>query len=243
MRQERPPALQISLNDASQDVSLARIALFERTAHRVVNPGNGRTATFHDLPATATEVEVLVNGVVLARATVTPPASGTASFTIPVSRKRPTSGAFFAEYLKVAYGVLEQEQVWKFIGGNVGSGFGDKDNNTCATRVSYALNYGGDPVKEQKGVVAVGTALPFRIGPPPAQIRACAANALGSYLGYERRSGRLARDVGREVWVASVTIAAASSPRSSDLAGCAAIMRAASVVLPGFETTASRGNW
>jgi hypothetical protein len=45
-------------------------------------------------------------------------------------------------------------------------------------------------------LVAVGTALrPCGLGPPPAQIPACAANALGSSLGFERRSGRLAMGV------------------------------------------------
>ncbi len=44
-------------------------------------------------------------------------------------------------------------------------------------------------------LVAVGTALPLkRLGPPPAQIPACAANALGSCLGYKRRSASPARD-------------------------------------------------
>jgi hypothetical protein len=36
---------------------------------------------------------------------------------------------------------------------------------------------------EPASAVAVGTALVHRLGPPPAQIRAGAANALGSYLG------------------------------------------------------------
>ena len=36
---------------------------------------------------------------------------------------------------------------------------------------------------------------PCGLGPPPAQIPACAANALGSSLGFERRSGRLAMGV------------------------------------------------
>ncbi len=44
-------------------------------------------------------------------------------------------------------------------------------------------------------MVAVGTALPLeRFGPPPAQIPASAANALGSCLGCKRRSASPARD-------------------------------------------------
>jgi hypothetical protein len=44
--------------------------------------------------------------------------------------------------------------------------------------------------------IAVGTALAFRFGPPPARIRAGAANALGSCLGFGRRSVAPARGAG-----------------------------------------------
>ena len=42
--------------------------------------------------------------------------------------------------------------------------------------------------------VAVGTGLRFGLGPPPAQIPACTASALGSWLGSGRRIARRARD-------------------------------------------------
>jgi hypothetical protein len=43
-------------------------------------------------------------------------------------------------------------------------------------------------VARADAMIAVGTALALRLGPPPAQIRAGAANALGSCLGFGRRS-------------------------------------------------------
>ena len=47
----------------------------------------------------------------------------------------------------------------------------------------------------KKGMVAVGTGLRFRgLGPPPAQIPACTASALGSWLGSGRRTAGRARD-------------------------------------------------
>jgi len=56
--------------------------------------------------------------------------------------------------------------------------------------------YAGRPPRN-KGMVAVGTALRrMRLGRPPAQIPACAANARGSCLGCERRIGLPARDAG-----------------------------------------------
>jgi hypothetical protein len=45
-----------------------------------------------------------------------------------------------------------------------------------------------------KGMVAVGTGLRFGLGPPPAQIPACTASALGSWLGSGRRVAFRARD-------------------------------------------------
>jgi hypothetical protein len=46
-----------------------------------------------------------------------------------------------------------------------------------------------------KGLVAVGTGLRFRgLGPPPAQIPACTASALGSWLGFARRTAGRAKD-------------------------------------------------
>ena len=43
---------------------------------------------------------------------------------------------------------LGAPEVWDKIGGNVGNGFGP-DSNSCAARLSYALNYGGMPIREQ----------------------------------------------------------------------------------------------
>ena len=67
--------------------------------------------------------------------------------------------------------------------------------------------------------VAVGTALrrhAGRLGPPPAQIRACAPNALGSCLGYGRRSASGARDAERGRGESIDRQVRASVPRSSD---------------------------
>src|SRR5262249_7207720 len=55
-------------------------------------------------------------------------------------------------------------------------------------QVSAPLN-GYDDNYSAIDSIAVGTALRQGLGPPPAQIRACAANALGSCLGFDPRSG------------------------------------------------------
>jgi hypothetical protein len=58
---------------------------------------------------------------------------------------RPASAALWSAYSKVNYFTMPGPlDVWKFIGGSVGQAF-HKDNS-CAARVSYALNYGGFPV-------------------------------------------------------------------------------------------------
>jgi hypothetical protein len=57
-------------------------------------------------------------------------------------------------------------------------------------------------------------------GRPPAQIPACAANALGSCLGYERRSVHPGRDAECGRVVAIVSPGGSSDPSSGDDAGC-----------------------
>jgi hypothetical protein len=57
-------------------------------------------------------------------------------------------------------------------------------------------------------------------GRPPAQIPACAANALGSCLGYGRRSARRARDVGCGRAVSIGQPAVSCVPSSGGCAGC-----------------------
>jgi hypothetical protein len=58
---------------------------------------------------------------------------------------RPASAALWSAYSKVSYFTMENAlDVWRFIGGSVGQAF-HKDNS-CAARVSYALNYGGFPI-------------------------------------------------------------------------------------------------
>jgi RHS repeat-associated protein len=71
-----------------------------------------------------------------------------------VAARRPSSTKFWEAYHKVDFGTIKPEvkyKVWEFIGGNVGA-FGAKPDpngnvsETCATRVSYGLNYGGNPI-------------------------------------------------------------------------------------------------
>jgi hypothetical protein len=40
-----------------------------------------------------------------------------------------------------------QNAVWKAIGGSIGESYGP-DENSCAARVSYGLNYGGAPIQQ-----------------------------------------------------------------------------------------------
>jgi hypothetical protein len=64
------------------------------------------------------------------------------------ARLRPQSSSIWAAYSRVAYKVLQKQMVWEFVGGSVGKGF--ENENTCATRVSYAFNYGGYPIQGAK---------------------------------------------------------------------------------------------
>jgi hypothetical protein len=61
---------------------------------------------------------------------------------------RMSSAAFWGAYQQIGYNVWKGEQqrhdVWAFVGGAIGKSFDGE--NTCATRVSYALNYGGSPI-------------------------------------------------------------------------------------------------
>lgn len=61
---------------------------------------------------------------------------------------RMSSAAFWSAYQKIGYNIWQGEEhrhdVWKFVGGAIGKSFDGE--NTCATRVSYALNYGGAPI-------------------------------------------------------------------------------------------------
>ncbi|HEU5213243.1 MAG TPA: T6SS effector amidase Tae4 family protein [Gaiellaceae bacterium] len=68
------------------------------------------------------------------------------------SHLRPQSSTIWAAYTQVSYdkwrGEENRNKVWEFVGGSVGSGFAGQ--NTCATRVSYAFNYGGFPIRGAK---------------------------------------------------------------------------------------------
>jgi Transposase IS116/IS110/IS902 family len=68
----------------------------------------------------------------------------------------------------------------------------------------------------------------LRLGPPPAQIPAGAANALGSCLGFWRRSGRWARGAGCGHVVAIARQGGTSASRSVGCAGFGAAARSAS---------------
>ncbi len=59
---------------------------------------------------------------------------------------RPDSTKFWDAYLNYDK-YTTQSAVWKVIGGSIGESYGP-DDNSCAARVSYGLNYGGAPVKE-----------------------------------------------------------------------------------------------
>jgi len=68
------------------------------------------------------------------------------------SHLRPQSSTIWAAYTQVSYAKWQGEEnknkVWEFVGGSVGQGF--EGENTCATRVSYAFNYGGFPIRGAK---------------------------------------------------------------------------------------------
>jgi hypothetical protein len=61
---------------------------------------------------------------------------------------RPLGSSIWATYSQVGYNVWSGEEmknrVWEHIGGSVGKKY--VDGNTCAARVSWALNYGGAPI-------------------------------------------------------------------------------------------------
>jgi RHS repeat-associated protein len=64
--------------------------------------------------------------------------------------KRPSSKDFWAAYPN--YDLYKQQDVWKKVGGNIGASYGPATpdmpdgQNSCATRMSYGLNYGGAPI-------------------------------------------------------------------------------------------------
>jgi hypothetical protein len=63
---------------------------------------------------------------------------------------RPSSKAIWDAYQDVGYmkwkGEDQKIEVWKFIGGRVGKLF--QNEHSCAARVSYSMNYGGDPINK-----------------------------------------------------------------------------------------------
>lgn len=81
------------------------------------------------------------------------PTGGGATHTPPA---RISTAAFWGAYQRVGYNVWQGEenvdQVWEFIGGNVGKSFAGQ--NTCATRVSYGLDYGGAPIAHYDNTVS-----------------------------------------------------------------------------------------
>ena len=62
--------------------------------------------------------------------------------TSPRSQSRPAASAFWGHYLD--YNFYDQPKVWETIGGSIKQQFGEE--NSCAARASYALNYGGAPI-------------------------------------------------------------------------------------------------
>jgi len=62
---------------------------------------------------------------------------------------RLSSKSFWEAYKQVNYDTFPPEknvEVWKTVGGNIGKKFGPVAENSCATRVSWGLNYGGFPI-------------------------------------------------------------------------------------------------
>jgi hypothetical protein len=60
-----------------------------------------------------------------------------------------SSKTFWDAYKLVNYDTFPPEknvEVWKTVGGNIGKQFGPVAENSCATRVSWGLNYGGGPI-------------------------------------------------------------------------------------------------
>jgi len=61
---------------------------------------------------------------------------------------RPLGSSIWATYSQVGYNIWSGEEmknhVWEHIGGSIGKKF--VGGNTCAARVSWALNYGGSPI-------------------------------------------------------------------------------------------------
>lgn len=63
-----------------------------------------------------------------------------------VRASRPSSTNFWGAYLN--YDKVSQPAVWNTIGGSIGEMHGPPNNNSCAARVSYGLNYGGALVQQ-----------------------------------------------------------------------------------------------
>lgn len=65
-----------------------------------------------------------------------------------MTSSRPSSTSFWAAYLNyTSYGT---DKVWRTVGGGIGVLYGP-NSNSCATRVSYGLNYGGSPIQPFAG--------------------------------------------------------------------------------------------
>jgi hypothetical protein len=80
--------------------------------------------------------------------------SGTLDMVLSVGPK-PTSKALWAAYVAVNYDTIpfqESGRVWDLIGGNIGAKYGPPEANTCAARVSRALNYGGAGIPDSAQV-------------------------------------------------------------------------------------------
>ena len=61
---------------------------------------------------------------------------------------RPKSNMFWTMYLN--YDMFSGSDVWEIVGGNIGGTYGP-NSNSCATRVSFGLNYSGDPIPSTSG--------------------------------------------------------------------------------------------
>jgi hypothetical protein len=69
-----------------------------------------------------------------------------ASTMAALNTARPTSAAFWGAYLNYAsIPPAQNSRVWDTIGGSIGESYGPNENS-CAARVSYGLDYGNAPI-------------------------------------------------------------------------------------------------
>ncbi|HEV2962022.1 MAG TPA: T6SS effector amidase Tae4 family protein [Candidatus Angelobacter sp.] len=111
----------------------------------------GRQLLAHELTHVVQQRES--GGFAVQRAPAGPSVTGASPLANP-PKTRPASGSIWKSYSQVSYDVWygrgNVHEVWKFIGGSVGKLFDGQD--TCAARVSWALNGGGSPIPYKQSI-------------------------------------------------------------------------------------------